>query len=211
MKRLFFIGLGALVLILGLASATTKKKKPKPRKEDELVKIKTKYGEIQMILFDDCPIHKANFLKLAEEGYYDGTTFHRVINDFMIQGGDPNSKDDDPTNDGMGGPGYTLENEIQKKHLHVRGALAAARKQNPDRRSSGSQFYIVQKYAGTPFLAADYTVFGQVVKGMTYVDIITNTPKDHNDRPYKDIKMTMKIETLKRTKITELTGYEYEK
>ncbi len=209
MRKAAFILTSLLVVALATTSSVSKKKKP--RKEDELITIKTKYGEMQMVLFDDCPIHKQNFLKLASQGYYDSTTFHRVINDFMIQGGDPFSKDDDPTNDGMGGPGYTLEKEISKRHPHVRGAVAAARKQNPEMRSSGSQFYIVQSYSGTPQLDGQYTVFGQVVKGMTIVDIIANAPKDYKNRPYKNIYMTVSIDTLKREKITELTGYQYEK
>lgn len=209
MKRTLYL----LLPILLISGAFISKKKAK-KKTDDLITISTKFGTIQMILFDDSPQHKENFLKLAKEGYYDGTTFHRVINDFMIQGGDPNSKDSLDYNDGQGGPGYTIPNEISKKHIHVRGALAAARKggpQNPEKRSSGSQFYIVQNYSGTPFLDGEYTVFGQVVKGMTFVDIIANQPKNRSDRPLKDITMTVTVKTLKRSKITELTGYEYKK
>ena len=114
---------------------------------DDVVKISTELGDIYLVLYDDTPIHKQNFLKLANEGFYDSTSFHRIINAFMIQGGDPNSKDDNPANDGQGGPGYTIEAEFNDKHFHKKGALAAARlgdKQNPEKRSSGSQFYIVQ-------------------------------------------------------------------
>lgn len=115
--------------------------------------IETPKGEILLYLYDVTPEHKANFLKLAGEGFYDGTTFHRVIPQFMIQGGDPNSKDDDPTNDGQGGPGYTQAAEIVEGLRHKRGALAAARlgdQVNPEKRSSGSQFYIVQRGKLTP-------------------------------------------------------------
>ncbi len=97
-------------------------------------------------LYDDTPVHRDNFKKLAQEGFFDGTNFHRVIGGFMIQGGDPNSRDDDPNNDGGGGPGYTLPAEIVPGHYHKRGALASARMgddMNPERESSGSQFYIV--------------------------------------------------------------------
>lgn len=114
---------------------------------DEIVKISTDYGDMYVVLYDETPVHKANFLKLAKEGFYDSTTFHRVISEFMIQGGDPNSKDDIPFNDGQGGPGYTQEAEFNSDLIHKKGALAAARlgdQQNPERRSSGSQFYIVQ-------------------------------------------------------------------
>ena len=113
---------------------------------DDVVIISTEFGEIHAILYDETPIHKANFIKLAKEGFYDSTTFHRVINEFMIQGGDPNSKDDIPYNDGQGGPGYTQEAEFNNNLIHKKGALAAARmgdQANPERRSSGSQFYIV--------------------------------------------------------------------
>lgn len=114
---------------------------------DEIVKISTEYGDMYVVLYDETPIHKENFIKLVKEGFYDSTTFHRVIPEFMIQGGDPNSKDDIPFNDGQGGPGYTQEAEFNSDLIHKKGALAAARlgdQQNPQRRSSGSQFYIVQ-------------------------------------------------------------------
>ena len=116
------------------------------------VKIQTMLGDIVVRLYDETPIHRDNFVKLVKEGYYDGTLFHRVIKDFMIQGGDPDSKGA-PTGKmlGVGGPDYTLEAEIKDGLFHKRGALAAARQGdevNPERRSSGSQFYIVwgQKY-----------------------------------------------------------------
>lgn len=113
---------------------------------DDLAVVTTNFGEIVILLYDDTPKHKQNFIELANNGFFDGTTFHRVINSFMIQGGDPNSKDDIPFNDGQGGPGYTLEAEILPEYIHKKGAVAAARKGdnvNPERRSSGSQFYIV--------------------------------------------------------------------
>jgi len=106
--------------------------------------ISTPKGRMVVQLFDETPLHRDNFRKLADEGFYDGTLFHRVIQRFMIQGGDPNSKDDDPMNDGQGGPGYRVPAEFVPTLLHRRGALAAARDNNPERASSGSQFYIVQ-------------------------------------------------------------------
>lgn len=109
--------------------------------------IDTTAGRMVVKLYNETPIHQENFRKLADEGFFNGTTFHRVISGFMIQGGDPNSKDEDPYNDGMGGPGYTLEAEIMADLINRRGALVAARQGdqvNPERRSSGSQFYIVQ-------------------------------------------------------------------
>lgn len=105
--------------------------------------IVTPKGRMVVRLYDETPQHRDNFRKLAAEGFYDGTLFHRVIRRFMIQGGDPNSKDDDPGNDGQGGPGYRIPAEIVPGLYHKRGALAAARDNNPQKASSGSQFYIV--------------------------------------------------------------------
>ncbi|MCF0199431.1 MAG: peptidylprolyl isomerase [Bacteroidaceae bacterium] len=116
------------------------------------VKISTSLGDIVVRLYDETPLHRDNFLKLAREGYFDGTLFHRVIRDFMVQGGDPDSRGAAPGKQlGVGGPGYTIPAEILPQCIHKRGALAAARQGdevNPERRSSGSQFYIVwgQKY-----------------------------------------------------------------
>ena len=117
-------------------------------KDNPMVTISTSMGDIKLVLYNDTPQHRDNFLKLAKEGYYDGTTFHRVIKDFMIQGGDPNSKSAETmAMVGNGGPGYTIPAEFNINHLHVKGTLCAARQgdqMNPKRESSGSQFYIVQ-------------------------------------------------------------------
>lgn len=185
----------------------------KPQPKDDLVTITTPQGEIKLILFDDTPKHKANFVKLAREGFFDGTTFHRVIDQFMIQGGDPNSKDNNPNNDGQGGPGYTIPAELDTKHKHVRGAVAAARQGdqvNPKRESSGSQFYIVQNPQGTPFLDGQYTVFGQAVSGLDVVDKIAKVSTAPGDRPTTAVTMKVKVETMSRKKVTEATGYQYE-
>ncbi len=174
-------------------------------KYDYLITFHTGYGDIQAVLFDDTPEHKKNFIKLAMEGYYDSTTFHRVIDGFMIQGGDPNSKDDDPNNDGRGGPEYTIPAEIQ--HKHVYGALAGARMPdfiNPKRESSGSQFYIVENKEGTPFLDGAYTVFGQVISGMKVVEAIAEAETGANDRPSENIYMTVTAEKMKRKKLEKL-------
>ena len=184
----------------------------KVKGKDQLVTIETPHGEIKLVLFEDTPQHRENFLKLAKEGYYTGTTFHRVIDGFMIQGGDPNSKDDDPRNDGSGNPGYTIPAEINPKHKHVRGALAAARQGdmvNPQRASSGSQFYIVENHDGTPMLDEAYTVFGQVVDGLDVIDKIAEQPKDGRDRPLSDIKMKVKVEDVKKKKIVKKYNYDY--
>ena len=240
-------------------------------------KISTTMGNIIVRLYDETPLHRDNFVKLAKEGYYDGTIFHRVIKDFMIQGGDPDSKNPTPNGRyGTGGPDYTIEAEIKPELIHKRGALAAARtgdNVNPERRSSGSQFYIVtgrrftegtlqmmeermneqkkqsvfeslaaphrkdvmkmrmagdtagvmklqdglialteqevaknpvkftqaqvEAYStlgGAPHLDGQYTVFGEVVKGMDVVDKIENVETGDADRPTTDVKViSMKI------------------
>jgi len=200
----------ALLLLFGAVS-TESLAKGKPKK-DSVVKISTPFGEMVVVLFDETPQHKANFLKLAKEGFYNNTTFHRIIDDFMIQGGDKNSKDEDKTNDGAGDIGYQIPAEFNPQLKHVRGALAAARQGdfvNPQRQSSGSQFYIVENHNGTPHLDNQYTVFGQVISGLDVIDKIADQPKDNRDRPTTDIRMTMKVEKLKKKKIAKLYGYSY--
>lgn len=139
--------LSLLLLLVTLAFACNKSDEAESVAEtDEIAIISTEFGDMYVVLYDETPLHKENFLKLAEEGFYDSTTFHRVIEGFMIQGGDPNSKDEIPFNDGQGGPGYTIDAEFNPDLIHKKGALAAARlgdQQNPERKSSGSQFYIV--------------------------------------------------------------------
>lgn len=183
-------------------------------KYDYLFIITTKYGEIRGVLFDETPIHHENFIKLANSGFFDSTTFHRVIPDFMIQGGDPNSKDNNPYNDGQGGPGYTLKAEILPQFKHIRGALAAARmgdQVNPNKESSGSQFYIVQNKLGTPFLDGNYTVFGEVFDNLEVVDKIAAQQRDGMDRPLENITMTIRCVPVKRKVIEKMYGYKYHK
>ena len=166
-----------------------------------LVTIKTKFGEAVVYLYDETPKHKANFIKLAKEGFYNGTKFHRVINNFMIQGGDPNSKDADPANDGQGGPGYTVPAEILPTLTHKYGTLAAARTggpSNPNRESSGSQFYIVNNKSGTPHLNGEYTVYGLVLKGMEMVEAITADNKSGGQSPASPVEMTMTVSEMKK-------------
>ena len=190
------------------------------------VKISTKYGDMVAELYDETPIHRDNFIKLVKEGFYDGTLFHRVIPGFMIQGGDPASKDDTPnTKIGSGGPGYTLPAEFNPQFFHKKGVLAAARMGdavNPNKESSGSQFYIVegqvydnntidlfakrmgvelslaQKKAyttvgGTPHLDADYTVFGELVEGLEIISKISNVTRDKNNLPTDKVIMNISI------------------
>jgi peptidyl-prolyl cis-trans isomerase B (cyclophilin B) len=137
-----------LLFILSFAITATAQKAAKPSKTDYVITIKTKFGDMVALLYDETPKHKANFIKLAKEHFYDSTLFHRVITDFMIQGGDPDSKKAKPGDRlGNGGPSYTVEAEFNPKFFHEKGALSAARQGdnvNPTKASSGSQFYIVQ-------------------------------------------------------------------
>lgn len=153
------------------------------------VMLKTDKGDIVVRLYDETPIHRDNFLKLAETGALNGTLFHRVIAEFMIQGGDPDSKGATP---GMllgeGEVGEQLPAEIRADIHHKRGSLAAAREgdyTNPEHKSSGSQFYIVWDNAS--HLDGAYTVFGEVESGLDVVDVIRNVATDENDRPLEDV------------------------
>jgi len=140
-------------------------------------------GEIHIeLLPEKAPKTVENFLKLAREGFYDGTTFHRVIPGFMIQGGDPLSRDDDPRNDGTGGPGYTIPAEFNDTP-HERGVVSMARSSDPD--SAGSQFFIVHQAAS--HLDGKYTAFGRVTSGMDVVDAIAETERGARDRPVEDV------------------------
>ena len=156
---------------------------------DQVAVIETKLGKIVLEFYDkDAPKTTENFIKLAKDGFYNGTTFHRVIPGFMIQGGDPNSKDDDRSNDGTGGPGYTVPAEIKRDNK--RGTVATARLSdavNPKRDSSGSQFFINVK--DNTFLDSNYTVFGNVISGMDIVDKIVNVPRDKRDNPEDKVEM----------------------
>jgi peptidyl-prolyl cis-trans isomerase B (cyclophilin B) len=202
-----------LIILLLIAPALQAAKAPRKSKKDEVVTISTNLGDIKLVLFDQTPQHKANFLKLARSGFYNGTTFHRVIQNFMIQGGDPNTKDADPTNDGAGQPDEaTIPAEIRPEFQHKFGAVAAARRGdyvNPTRASGASQFYIVQNHQGTKHLDGAYTVFGQVINGLDVIDKIAAQPTGPRDRPTTDVKMTVKVDKLKKKKITELYGYQY--
>jgi cyclophilin family peptidyl-prolyl cis-trans isomerase len=156
--------------------------------------IHTDLGDMKGFLYNETPQHRDNFAKLAKEGYYDGTLFHRVINGFMIQGGDPNSKTAKPGQAlGMGGPSYTVPAEFNTSLTHKKGALAAARTENPTKASSGSQFYIVEPEKGAHFLDNNYTVFGEITEGFDVITKISLVQKDASDRPVKDVKMTVKI------------------
>ena len=149
--------------------------------------IETNHGSIEFKLLPElAPEHVRNFVKLAQSGFYDGTLFHRVIPGFMIQGGDPNTKDPNlKSNWGMGGPGYNINAEFNSRS-HLRGIISMARSQDPN--SAGSQFFIVT--ADSTFLDREYTVFGEVTSGMDVADKIVNLPRDGNDCPQEEAKMT---------------------
>ena len=211
---------------------SVKKPSPKPikaiadtiaKEEFTKVKISTNAGDMVIRLYNKTPQHRDNFIKLVKEHFYDSLLFHRVISQFMIQGGDPKSKTSIAGEMlGMGDVGYTVPAEFDSTLYHKRGALCAARTDNPEKASSGCQFYIVQgrkisegelnnieqqsgtKYSpaqrmtykmngGTPFLDLNYTVFGEVESGMEVVDAIVAAPVDNFKRPVNDIRMRMEI------------------
>lgn len=193
MKRLILM---PFVMLLAAAYSVSAQQASDKFSQQEIKKmsntkaiIETKFGNITLKFFPDvAPGHVKNFIDLAKKGFYDGTTFHRVIPGFMIQGGDPNSKNPDKSTHGMGGPGYTIKAEFNNKP-HKRGTLSMARAQNPD--SAGSQFFICVKDA--PFLDRQYTVFGEVESGMEVVDKIVSQPRDARDNPNERIEMKVKI------------------
>ena len=147
--------------------------------------IKTDFGDVRFSLLPDiAPETVRNFSKLAKSGFYNGTLFHRVIPGFMIQGGDPNTKNSDKSTWGQGGPGYNLKAEFNSRS-HLRGIVSMARANDPD--SAGSQFFIVT--SDSTFLDRQYTVFGEVVDGIEVADKIVNLPRDGNDCPEQEVKM----------------------
>lgn len=187
---------------------------------EQLIKIETIHGTMIAKLYNETPAHRDNMIKLIDEGFFEGQIFHRVIKDFMIQGGDPHSVDAARGQRlGTGGPGYTIPAEFNDRLLHKKGALSAARmgdRVNPEKASSGSQFYIVQgrvftpdmlksleknkesafspealeaytTIGGTPHLDGGYTVFGEVIEGLEVIDRIVAAETDSNDRPMEDV------------------------
>ncbi|MBF8306066.1 MAG: ppiA [Acidobacteria bacterium] len=188
-KMAMHMALVTIILLVTAGVGLAADKDKAPAKGPRAI-INTKFGEIEIEFFQDkAPNHAANFIKLAKSGFYNGTIFHRVIPGFMIQGGDPNTKDQ--TNKaayGQGGPGYNVNaefNDIQ----HKRGIVSMARAEDPN--SAGSQFYIVVE--NSFFLDRKYTVFGQVVKGMGVADKIVNQPRDNRDLPVQRVEMTVTI------------------
>ena len=193
-----------LTMCLAMVSCGKKKENKESVMDKEIAVVSTKFGDIKLEFFDEiAPKHVESFKLHAQNGYYDGTIFHRVIPGFMIQGGDPLSKSDDKTRHGTGGNaakyfGIGDENSESTWDLpaefsatpHERGILSMARSQNPD--SGGSQFFIC--VADARFLDNQYTVFGKVLSGMDVVDSIVNAPRDARDNPDDRIEMKVKLE-----------------
>lgn len=185
--------LAPLLVLTSLAQGEIRNKSFPPEEIKKMSEtnatIETKFGNMELRFYPDvAPNHVNNFIELAKKGFYDGTTFHRVIPKFMIQGGDPNSKLPDRSKHGQGGPGHTVKAEFNNKP-HKRGTLSMARAAQPD--SAGSQFFIC--VADAPFLDGKYTVFGEVVSGMDVADKIVNQPRDRADNPTEKIEMKIKI------------------
>ena len=162
-----------------------------PLPEEPFLDIVTNLGTIRVKLYKDTPKHRANFIRLATTHFYDSVLFHRVINGFMIQGGDPFTRDTSRVAEwGEGGPGYNIDAEILPEHKHQKGALAAARRgdmANPMKESSGSQFYLVQDPAHCTHLDGEYTVFGETVSGLVVIDRIARVKTDRYDRPVQPV------------------------
>jgi len=225
MKKIAFLAFFLLAVLFGWSQTSVSQSKS--GEKEVKVEMVTTEGKIVLKLYNDTPQHRDNFLKLVKEHTYDGLLFHRVIKNFMVQAGDPKSRDAKPEQMlGDGTLGYTVPAEIKSNHLHKKGALCAARQGdnvNPKKESSASQFYIVQgqvwdnktldmmeqrfgkrftpeqrqlytTVGGTPHLDGDYTVFGEVVKGLEVVDRIAAVETGRADRPVKDVKIiSMKV------------------
>lgn len=163
------------------------------RMEEPEFDIVTTHGTMRVRLYSKTPKHRDNFMKLVSEKYYDDVRFHRVIEGFMIQTGDPYSRDTSKIDLwGQGGPGYTVPAEFVNEYWHKKGALAAARKgdiANPTKASSGSQFYIVHDENACLHLDGEYTIFGEVIDGFDVIDEIASVPVDRMDRPYEDVQI----------------------
>ena len=172
-----------------VAVATPKNRLP----QEPIFDIVTSMGTIRVKLYKDTPKHRDNFIRLATSRYYDDVLFHRVIDGFVIQGGDPYTRDTSRVEEwGEGGPGYTIDPEIVPAHRHIRGALAAARRQNlanPMKESSGSQFYLVQDSTNCKHLNGEFTVFGETIAGLNVIDRIAKVSTDRYDRPERPVRI----------------------
>ena len=211
MKNRNLIFAAAVILIIicaaGCGSRRGEKKGAEENKDSIIMNrnsepefdIVTTEGTIRVKLYEKTPKHRENFCKLVADHYYDSLLFHRVINGFMIQGGDPYTRDTLMVDKyGQGGPGYTIPSEFRAEYTHKKGALAAARRgdqANPAKESSGSQFYIVQDEAACAQLNGSYTVFGETVEGLNVIDKIAAVATDKRDRPRSDVRIiTIKLD-----------------
>ena len=188
--RRWVVVFGLIVMVHVLVVPVVLAEESTAGKQAPHVLLKTKFGEMEIVLFPDlAPKHVESFLKLAKSGFYNGTIFHRILPGFMIQGGDPLTKDPANRNRfGTGGPGYTVPAEFSKV-AHEKGILSAARTQDPN--SAGSQFFIMVDKA--PHLDGQYTVFGEVVKGIEVAETIVSQPRDLRDNPVERIEMTIEV------------------
>ena len=223
MKKIFLICLGLMLAIGTNTFAQKKRKSMEKAVTDTLIEIITDHGTMKLKLYKETPLHRANFMKLVSEGFYDSLLFHRVIKGFMIQGGDPDSKNAAPGKMlGSGDVGYKIPAELIDTLYHKKGVLAAARDGNPEKASSGCQFYIVQgkpmteaeitqaeqrvgftmsekqksdymTIGGSPWLDRNYTVFGEIVEGLDVIDKIAAVKTLPGDRPETDVRMTIKL------------------
>lgn len=221
MKKILYI-----VILISIASCSASKKASVRATSEKKVMIVTDYGTMVLKLYNKTPLHRDNFIKLVKRHFYDSLLFHRVIKGFMIQGGDPDSKYAKQGQLlGEGSPKYTIPAEFDTSLFHKKGALAAAREadaDNPQKRSSSTQFYIVdgrtytdiqmnkmeekvhikipenhrvvyRTIGGDPFLDMNYTVFGEVISGLDVIEKIANAPTDENNRPLKNIRMKITL------------------
>jgi len=203
-KKFFLI---KILFLIAISSYCQDKK----NEFDYLVTINTEYGKIKLILFDDTPLHKQNFLDLATAGVYNHITFHRVIKDFMIQTGDFTTRNQ-PVDFHPGIIKKEITAEIIQEYKHVRGAIGAARAGddvNPYKKSHPTQFYIVQNYKGAHHLDGYYTVFGQVMSGFEVLDAIAAKRTSKTDKPIKDIRITVDVSEVSKADIEKFYNFTY--
>ncbi len=206
MKKLFFTLLVSSFLLTA-CDKNTPIVKPINELKEEIVEIKTPLGTMIMWLNKKTIKHRNNFISLAQKQFYDSTLFHRCVTNFVIQGGDPLTKDNIPGNDGTGGPGYQIDAEIDTAlYKHDFGAVGTARDNNPEKKSNGSQFYIVTQTGGSHFLDNNYTVFGRIIKGMDIALLINKQPKT-SDKPNTKIDMDVNLLYKTHKEITDEYGY----
>lgn len=203
MRRFFVL---ACLLITGFALYAVDQVE-KAEKSDDIVVIETNFGIIEFGLFRDvAPLNVENIVKLVKRDFYNGTTFHRVVPDFVIQGGDPLTKDKNPANDGTGGPGYYIKDEYSKDVKHLKGTVALAKAAE---NQNGSQFYICLKKL--PFLDGKYTIVGQVINGMDVVEKIAKVKTGKGDRPIENVTMKKVYMKEKEEAATDSTAIQEEK